>query len=156
MEMSSILHPLGSHLTHIEAQIEFWHNERLKVPTARRSPRASFSLIEASSEISVNLFKGCIWACYRVLRCRLLSDLFLNNCAGILWVVKGCRTSQPLPIHIREGSIRASNPNATAATRISREPRQSLLQMGLPLFSCLHAFLLCVKQIAKTSIHHIS
>lgn len=111
MEMSSILCPLGSYLTHIEAQSEFWHDERLQVPPARRSPRASFSLIEASWELSVHLFKRCIWVPQRSPEVRTHpQDLFLNNWEGILWIVQGCRTSQPLSIHIGEGSIRVSSP----------------------------------------------
>lgn len=112
MEMSSIFRALGSHLTHRAVQIEFWHKERLQVPAAPGSPPSSSSLIEASSEISALLFQSCIWWwCGGVWRCRCSSDLFLNNCEGKLWIVKGCRTSQTLPIPLI--SIRAFDSNVS-------------------------------------------
>lgn len=98
MEMSSIFHALGSHVTQRAEQIELWHRERLQEPAAPRSPlwhpvqsgppqRSEVIDLRAAFADGVEEFGGAG-----------APQIFLNNCEGILWIGKGWRTAQSLPI----------------------------------------------------------
>lgn len=97
MEMSSIFHALGSHVTQRAEQIELWHRERLQEPAAPRSPlwhpvqsgppqRSEVIDLRAALADGVGEFGGAG-----------APQIFLNNCEGFCELGRDGGQPRPCP-----------------------------------------------------------